>query len=508
MNAGVGRPRVSTAVGLLLAAVGFSITARLTADNSLLTHVATGRLILDSGSVPTADPYSAHFAGQPWTVQSWLSSVIYAAIVELGGFSWLRVVHGFVGLGLVLGFWRLTATARHLVVRCGLTVGFLVIGQAFWSPRPLLFGLAGLLIVVLVLEGHVRAPWLVPVMWIWVNSHGSFPLALVLWGATVAGMMVDRWLEVGGNQTPTSQTDRFRQALGLTPRSVLAAGLWIGVGTVLGAASPLGPRLLFFPFATVSRQDALDRVVEWQPPTFTSPAELLYLALVGCVALAARRPGFGWRYLIPALLFLASGFLAVRNIAPGSLVVLALLTRGFAADPAPSGADDRTIDRSVAFGQRRSGPALLAAVGGAALVLTLTVMAATEPGVNLDRYPVAAVDYLDERGLVAEPDVSLVHREAVGNYLTYRYGENASVYMDDRFDFYPVDRTSDHLDLVYGGPYNQVLSKVDATVVLWQSDSLLADWLRESDGWSMAFEDDEWLVACRRATSTFDRCMD
>ncbi len=497
---------VATAVGILLAAIGFSITARVTADNSLLTHVATGRLILDSGSVPTVDPYSSHFSGDTWTVQSWLASVVYAATVELGGFAWLRVLHGWIGFGLVAGFWQITASARSLAIRVALTVGLLVVADAFWSPRPLLFGLAGLLAVLLALEGRLRPWWLVAVMWVWVNSHGSFPLAAILWGATAAGAAVDGFIgQISQGDRVGGVVERLRASVMTVPSRVWQVGGAVAVGTLAGAIGPLGSRLLWFPFVTVLRRESMERVVEWQAPTFSSPSELLYLALIGVVAFAASRGSFAWRYLLPAVAFLAVGFLAVRNIAPGAIVTLGLLAHGLVhARPT-----DRGSVGSEALGGRGrdfSGPALVGAVGGLMLVLMLAAMAVGGPGLNLDRYPVAAVDYLEERELVARQDVSLVHREAVGNYLTYRFGTEASVYMDDRFDFYPIERTADHLDLVYGGQYDEVLSKVDASVVLWQSDGLLADWLRRSDGWSMAYEDDEWIIACRRGTSTYSTC--
>ncbi len=495
------RPDMATALGVLLSAIGFSITARLTADNSLLTHVATGQLILDSGSVPTVDPYSSHFSGQSWTVQSWFASVVYAATVEVGGFSWLRVLHGWIGFLLVAGFWQVTAAARSLAVRVGLTVGLLVVADAFWSPRPLLFGLVGLLAVVLALEGRLKPMWLVAVMWVWVNTHGSFPLAAILWGTTVVGTVLDAVLaRRSGVQPVDSPVGAVVGAVGQVPNRLWRVGFAVVAGTLAGAISPLGPRLLWFPFATVLRRQSMERVVEWQPPTFSSAGEIVYLLLIAAVALAATRRRFGWRYLLPVVAFVAVGFLAVRNIAPGAMVALGLLANGLESEQRVGAPQPSTA--------RSSGPAILGVVGGLLLVLALAAGASLGPGLNLDRYPVSAVDYLEDRGLVASEEVSLVHREAVGNYLTFRYGNEASVYMDDRFDFYPLERTSDHLDLVYGGRYDEVLAKVEASVVLWQSDGLLAEWLRRSDGWSMAFEDDEWIVACRKSASTFDRCMD
>ena len=51
-----------------------------------------------------------------------------------------------------------------------------------WAPRPLMVGLVLLGLTLLVAEGRIPAPVLLPVFWLWVNSHGSFPLGLVALG--------------------------------------------------------------------------------------------------------------------------------------------------------------------------------------------------------------------------------------------------------------------------------------------------------------------------------------
>ena len=49
-------------------ALGTICGAHLLSDNSFLTHLTTGRQILD-GHIPHADPYSYTRAGTPWVVQ-------------------------------------------------------------------------------------------------------------------------------------------------------------------------------------------------------------------------------------------------------------------------------------------------------------------------------------------------------------------------------------------------------------------------------------------------------
>ncbi len=90
-------PRLPVATGRLVrgglgfALWGLHIGLDRLSDNSFLTHLATGRLILDHG-VPRTDPYSFTANGQPWVVQSWLASVIYAWIESWFGANGIRVL--------------------------------------------------------------------------------------------------------------------------------------------------------------------------------------------------------------------------------------------------------------------------------------------------------------------------------------------------------------------------------------------------------------------------------
>ena len=456
----------------LLAVAGFAVGGRVISDNSLLTHLATGNLIVELGAVPSADPYSRDFAGAAWTVQSWLSSLLYARAVDLGGEAVLRLLHGLLAALVMVGIWRLCAPARELVTRAGLTVVPLMIGGALWSPRPFMFGLVGLVIVLMAIRGLVR-PWaLIPTMYLWVNSHGSFPLALLLLGAVAAGEVLDR------RDWPVS------------PLKLLG---WASAGVLLGGLNPVGPTLWWFPVMLLSRGEALDQVVEWAPPGFDEPVDFLYLALLLPLMVAAKR-GMRWADLLPAAGFFAMGLLAIRNMAPASLVIAAMTA------PSLAGLLGRTA------GSDRGRAARMLAVAGMAGLAVSSVAVLTGPGLSLDRYPVDAVSYLEERALMAS-DVVVVHREGVGNYLTHRFGAGAEVFIDDRFDFYPVERTKDHLTLVHGGDYGEVLDRHGAEVVLWERDSALADWLEESPGWDLAYRDDEWVVACRSVGTVGVRCQ-
>lgn len=463
---------VATVVGFVLAVVGFAVGARTIADNSFLTHLATGNLILDTGVVPREDPYSLLSAGEPWTVQSWLVSVVYASVDRTVGGWGIRVLHGLAGMAIIWGLWRLVAPAEELITRILLAGTALLVGTFLWPPRPLLVGLVAIVLVLQVVQGLRPGWWLLPVFWVWVNSHGSFVLGGGLIAAVAVGAAIDR------RRVPAAELRLLAMAC---------------LGCVGGAVNPLGPRLLWFPLQLMFRREALEGVAEWNPPTFRSPVELLYLTLVGLLVLAASRRA-PWRATLPATLFFAGGLTAVRNLGIATLVIVALLAPAL-----------RGLLGTVDGAHRGRLPRLLAA-GATALLVALAAGVATSKPIDVDDYPVAEIRWLDERDLVAEPDVRLGHRDLVGNYLTLRYGSSANAFMDDRFDFHPQQVIDDHNDLLLGGDVGEVVDRNGFDAVLWATPSPVRRWIDTAPEWEVVLEGDKWFVACRTTSSRYDRC--
>src|SRR5262249_17199111 len=161
----------------------------------------------------------------PWVVQSWLVSTLYALTERIAGLGGLRVVGGLLVAALLALAWHLTAGAGTPVPRLGIMALLTLVAGPFWSARPLLLGPAPPGVVLSIVVGEWDPRWLVPVMWVWVNAHGSFVLGPV----AVACFCLGRFLD------------------GERQRSVWRPLAWVAGGTVAGAVNPLGPTLLVFP---------------------------------------------------------------------------------------------------------------------------------------------------------------------------------------------------------------------------------------------------------------------
>lgn len=469
-------PSLKTAVGFTLIGVGFFLGAGVISDNSFLTHLTTGDIIRQTGAVPVVDVYSATAPGEPWTVQSWFASLIYDLFNDYLGAASLRLLGGTLTGLITLQVWRLTNRVPSLLVRLALVSSVVAIGSASWGPRPLLFGLLGLTLLLRVLQSQLPAPLLVPIMWVWVNTHGSFPLAVLVAGAFVVGAAID------GVRKEADASD----AASWVPVSDLKALGWVAAGIAGGAINPLGLRILIFPFQLLSRRTALDGVAEWSTVAFDVYSEWIFLAMMA-LAVVGQFRNLRIRLLVPTLGLAFLGCLAVRNIPAASVMLAVIVGAGFE-------------DREARFtGEEPSGMAkkvVVVLVG--VMMVAVASIALVEP-MDLSRYPVAEVEWLLEHDLVGNPDEPLIHRDTVGNYLIYLLGTDAQVFVDDRFDFYPEPLLRDHLRLFRADDgYGEILDRYGAAAVLWEKESKLGDYLVGSSEWSIEVESDDWIIARRR----------
>jgi len=460
-----------TAVMALIGAVAGLVASRPLSDNSFLTHLATGRLILDSG-VPAQNPFL--FTGTSFPVPSWWWSVMLAVAEQIGGTAGIRLLTAAVGAAVGVLLVRLTRPAPG-ERGGGLLATLLPAALAlfcvfhFLSGRPHLAGYL-LLAFVLVVWNEERSPWwIVPIFAIWVNVHGSWLYGVVVLVALgVARALDDR---------------RVR------PRdlwSVGAAALGVTIG---GALYPRAFEIVLLPtrqFGDPIEREALQAYTEWSRLSFDEPLLWALLAL-GVVALAGavqyRRPGS--IAIVIGLVVMGWSGARLAPIAAVSLVPFAAAAlREVGSVGLPSGP---WIRRSW--------------VAAAALVAVTIASCVAGPGYELDRYPVAAVDWLEERDLVANQTRVLSH-DYVGNYLGWRYGPRANAYVDDRPDASTLVQYRKLLRLE--DDWQSEVNAIDPQVVLWSTDAELTDELADDDGWVRAVQLGDYTVLCRADLA--DRC--
>ena len=450
--------------GLLVVAAAAVIGTRQLGDNSFLTHLTTGRSILDEGRIPTRDVYSFTAPDTPWVVQSWLASVVYALVERLGGGLGLRLLHASLTVGTGALLWRLSRPIDGLLARLGLVAIALAIGAQEWAERPFMFACIFLGVYLVGCQRALPGPLLAVIGWLWVNTHGSFPLGLVAVAAVAVGQRLD-----GAPSGPELKTLR-----------------WATGGMLAAAINPLGPKLLWFPIDLLGRQEILREVVEWQAPDFVEAGDRAFLLLL-VVAVVALVRAPTWRATVPTVVFAVAALLGTRNMVFGSMVLVAACAPGLAGIG--------TLRTST------TAPRGGAVVAGVLVALSglLLVSAFTEDHYNVsDRYPVRAI------GLFEQEDVDLtehhlVSLDIVGNLLTSLYPDDRVVYFDDRFDMYPEEVAQGNLRLLRGrAGWRTALEEVDADLVIWSRQQPLSQLLAIDPGWRTVLVEDDWVTFCRR----------
>ncbi len=448
-------------VGLAISLSAGLLGLRTLSDNSFFTHLETGRRILESG-IPSSDPYSFTAPGAPWVVQSWLASVVLAGADRLAGGMGIRILSAALIAGITGLTWRLTKPARTLIPRTAITGLVVVVSANFWAPRPLLIGLACFAGLLVLFQERRDPRWAIPIMWIWVNSHGSFPLGIVAIATYVLGARLD----------------------GQDVKQGLRFLAWTVGGAALGMLGPIGPRLLLFPVQLLGRMEILSRVVEWQSPNFSQAFVRAFLVqVVVAVVLVVRRPRY--ETVVPLVVFLAAALFGLRNVPVAALVLVPGMAWGL-----------RDLG-SVRGTERGRG----VVVAGSAVVIVLLLVGATlatQPSYDLSSYPTDALVWLEQNGL-GPRTVRLATQDTVGNLIELVGDPDADVFLDDRYDMYPQELLRDYLVLHTGTPgWDAVLRKWGIDCVLWDRSDPLPQLLAESPDWIRRYQDATATVTCRR----------
>jgi hypothetical protein len=163
----------------------------LLSDGDTGWHIRAGELILQTGRVPVADPFSFSRPQEPWFAWEWLADVVFAQAWRWRG---LAGVAALAGVVLALAA---TATLGRILRRgCGLWIGLTATMAAVsassihYLARPHVFSILFYTISLWILaedrDRKSRLVWLlVPLTALWTNLHAGF----VAWLATL-GLLV------------------------------------------------------------------------------------------------------------------------------------------------------------------------------------------------------------------------------------------------------------------------------------------------------------------------------
>ncbi len=471
-------------------------------------HLAAGRWIASTRSLPTVDVFSYLAEGRPWVDSQWLFQLVLYGAHELLGIPHLILLRvPVVGLTFALLFLTVYRREYFWISIAVCTLALLVSLQRFLL-RPEMFSLLFLAAFFYFAEHFSKHPRrstaaIAGCQLAWTNMHGLHALGLVFLAAYLGGeLLQERLRRLGVGLPATGVTAREGRAKALL---LLAAGL----ASLLNANGRAGILYPYTLYAELESKPGVFRQLGELASPFAGPwpgfpsAQWLYLLLVGIslAALLLQARQLRLAHLLPYLAFLYLSTLALRNMSLFAVVAVPVTLRALYG----------IADAAGRF-RLRSG----AALGSAALpLLVLAAMLGLIACVASDRlyqsmgllrrfgagvsdwFPREAAEYLERRDLEGR----IFNNPEIGGYLIWQLYPRHQVALDGRWEVYGdpalVRRLNDprHFE-AFAAEYG-----VEAILLHKSSTQLrsLGPWLRRQREWRRALETRNAVVFERSA---------
>ncbi|HEX7153884.1 MAG TPA: hypothetical protein VF618_20510 [Thermoanaerobaculia bacterium] len=443
------------------------LAARPVTDPDLWWHVATGELILDSGTLPRTDAWSYTVPGARWLNHEWLAQIGMASATRAGGLALLFLLAAaLIATAFALVHVRLLRRGTPPLAATLLIAAAFSLSIPVWGARPQILTLVMLALWLLLVDRFLErdAPslaWLVfpLVIMLWSNLHGGYAAGIGFMGLAAVGAWLDG--------------ERRRAALMLA---------WSIPSLLAAAIHPLGWRQLVYPLEFLRENPWTATIVEWKKPAFTSGAFLLFeLVLLASIVLAARvretKPA--WRDL---LVFLAATHLALnhgRHVAVWGIVAIPIIGTWL------PGAARTAWPRVAAIAAL-----VIALVLAPFVIVTQEAIAANV----VAQQPVAATAALGSLG----PNVRLFTQYHWAGYVLWRTEGRVRVFVDSRADtVYPAHIARDYDAVMSADPRAlRVLADSGTNAVLLPPDAFIAGVLQQQ-GWRVVHRDAVAVVLAR-----------
>jgi hypothetical protein len=469
----------SAVLACSLAYMVFLFSRRNIADPDLWWHLRNAQYLFANGHLPVVDSYSYTAPGVPVLPFEWLAEIPYYLAFKWAGLPAVFVLVFVICTAIVLGIFRLSYLASYDVKNAFVaTVGGAVLAAISIGARTLLFGWLYLVCLLLILEAarrdHWKWLWLVPPLFcLWINSHGSWPMGMVLFGVFIAsGFLEGSWGHVDATRWSGPQLRRLLITAGAS-----VAALFV---------NPFGYRVVLLPFQVMfAKGSGIGSIQEFTSVDFHTPWGKVAMLLILGVLLVAVFSRERWRLDELAFIMLALYYALtyIRFIFLAGILAPPIFARRLKL----MGSYNRNADRRL--------PNVIAL----AIVLCLFIVSVPRSSGfrNPVKYPEGAITYMRSNGIHGR----VFHEWVWGGYLIWHTPE-LKVFIDGRGDPYGSNGVfKDYLAAVSNDNPQAVLDKYQVEYVLMPADSPLARSLVSSPLWTVRYSDETSVLFHRTPTS-------
>jgi len=456
-------------LAVLLLTVVFLLARGGMNDPDIWWHLRNAEYLLQFHRLPRSDMYSFTVAGHPWINHEWLAEIPYYLVWRAWGIIGIKVLVitlvDLIFLGLLYLCYQESGNFKSSVLACCFCV---FLASVSFGPRTILFGyieMVALLIILQRFRRKGRAPlWILPLLFcVWINTHGSWLLGMILLIITgAAGLFRGSWGRVEAEPWTASQIRKLGAA-----GAASAGALFL---------NPFGARLVWYPFDLAFRQKLnISHIAEWVSVNFHDTRGKVVLTLLVLLLLGALLRGCRWTLAeLGLLLFgLYSGLTYIRFLFLLGLVAAPVLAKILDFVPPY----DAKIDKF-----------LLNALLMLSMVGAMVHYWPKNSELQLDvehTYPAGALPYLEAH----PPATPMLNFYLWGGYLGW-HDRNLKVFIDSRVDIFEYAGVlKDYLDLLGLREPRSLLDKYKIRSVLFPPDEPLTYALEHDPGWRVAYRD-------------------
>jgi len=276
-------------LAVALGASVFHFANRGVADPDIWWHLRNAQYLLESHRFIRTDMYSFTVLGQPWMNHEWLAEIPYYLAWKAWGLQGIFLLMLCLIESILMGvFWLASMACGNVKAAFVASWVAILLATVSFGPRTLLFGWLFLILLLAALwrfkeQGKDHLGWLPLLFLVWVNTHGSWLIGMMVLGIYFVGGLLPSSL--GMLSVTRWSPSQLRKLVKVTALSV--AALFV---------NPYGYRLVMYPFDLAFRQNLnISNVEEWASIDFHSPRGKILIAVILVMLLATMWRHQRWR---------------------------------------------------------------------------------------------------------------------------------------------------------------------------------------------------------------------
>jgi hypothetical protein len=475
-------PSISDVIFIIVLAIILAGKANLLGDADTGYHIRAGEYIIKNLTVPNHDIFSHIIPPIPWTAHEWLSEVIYALIHKVAGLS-----------GIVVATAVLIASAYFVLLKflrssdISIIVAALIVALAagastiHWLARPHIFSLFLILVWYMVLDTYQYKKknylYLLPLlMLLWVNLHGGFLAGFILLAVYITGNLLKAIF------VPAERHEAPKRLKMLFLFSILCL--------LASLINPKGYEILFFPFRLTGNKFIMDHVSEFLSPNFHYDLRYEYMLLLMILVFGVSILRLNPIEAMLVLLFTHMSLFSARYI-PLYAVILSPII-GKRIDNIINEMRERKLIKKFLLISDRAAQTdsmtrwHLWSVLSVALVVFLLFTGKLEYGFDKKNRPFDAIQFMKKEKITG----NMFNNDEFGDYIIYTAWPEYKVFIDGRSDMYGTERMKEYFKVAgIKTGWDEVLRKYNITLIIYDADSALSNFLLERDDWKLVYAD-------------------